>query len=73
MEVLHEKPPALAGFILGVCHFSRKDRKGVMSYGKLLIWPKAHYLVIGVKDGKVYDTKSFIWNEEQKDFVEEEI
>ena len=56
----------------GKAYFSQKDRKGAMLDGKP-IQPKARYLIIGVKDRKVYDRKSFIWDIKQKDFVEEEI
>ena len=56
----------------GRAYFSNEDKRKAMFNG-IVLHPKAHYIVIGVKEGEISDTKSFIWGTEQQDFIEEPI
>ena len=53
-------------------YFSEEDRR-LATFEGGPIWSAAHYIVVSVMGGKVAYAKSFQWDPEKKDFMEEEM
>ena len=53
-------------------YLSEEDRKRAL-WDNVPIIPNAHYIVVSIIDKEIHDIKSFTWDPEKKDFIEEKI